>query len=243
MRVLRERGRELELERRVQRFKLRCRELKDAKEELLRQVNVMCGDMAAAYRDVSSRIEHVAMASELNAILRQELDLDGLLRTVLEFVLKRTGPTNAAVFLPSSSGDWSLGAYANYDKPRDTVETMLDSLCDGLAPVFAEQEGVAIVKGRQELEAALGERAHWLGNSTLAAFPCVHEGETLAVVALFRDKQEAFAEGTAATLRIVADLFGAQLGRVVRTHHRHLPKHKWGSPGDPPGGDDIDLAA
>ena len=46
------------------------------------------------------------------------------------------------------------------------------------------------------------------------------------------------------TLRIVADLFGKQLGRVIHIHHRHLPKDQWGGFGGvDEGDDDIDLAA
>ena len=42
-------------------------------------------------------------------------------------------------------------------------------------------------------------------------------------------------------------MFAAQLARVIRVHHRHLPKHKWGRIGDPETGtgsdDESDLAA
>ena len=55
---------------------------------------------------------------------------------MLEFTLSKIGSTNAAIFLPTSSGDYSLGAYVNYDIPRDGIEIMLDQLADVLAPNF-----------------------------------------------------------------------------------------------------------
>ena len=33
-------------------------------------------------------------------------------------MLTKTGPTNAAVFLPGTGTDFDLGAYVNYDCPR-----------------------------------------------------------------------------------------------------------------------------
>ena len=45
------------------------------------------------------------IVTEFGGLIRQELDIESLLRTTLEFVLGRCGPTNAAVFLPTTSGD------------------------------------------------------------------------------------------------------------------------------------------
>ena len=61
-----------------------------------------------AYRDLNDRMNDVALATEFGSLIRRELDIESLLRTVLEFVLTKSGPTNAAIFLPASSGDFSL---------------------------------------------------------------------------------------------------------------------------------------
>ena len=70
----------------------------------------------------------VTLASEFNSLIRQELDLESLLRVSVEFILGKSGPTNAAVFLPAASGDYSLGAYVNYDCPKDSAEVLMDQL-------------------------------------------------------------------------------------------------------------------
>ena len=85
---------------------------------------------AAIRTQCDDQMKNIALASELNTIFRQELDLESLLRTVLEYTLRKVGSTNAAIFLPSSTGDFTLGAYVNYDCPRDTAETLLDHLAD-----------------------------------------------------------------------------------------------------------------
>jgi hypothetical protein len=98
---------------------------------------------------------------------------------------------------------------------------------------------------RAELDAKLGEAAEWLGDQHLLVMPCLHKGECLAVIALFRDRHTPFNEPAVQLMRVVGELFGQQLARVIHMHHRHLPKDKWTSLGDPPADerDDFGLAA
>ncbi|MCP4835833.1 MAG: response regulator, partial [Phycisphaera sp.] len=67
----------------------------------------------------------IAMCSEFRTLLRQELDVEDLLRTALEYLLVKTGPTNAAVYLAGGDGRFGLGAYVNFEHARRTVEPML----------------------------------------------------------------------------------------------------------------------
>jgi GAF domain-containing protein len=208
------------------------------------QMGRLCADMAGSYRDLTEQMTRVSMSSELGALLRQELDLENLLRTTLEYALRKIGPTNAAVFLPGSSGDYTLGAYVNYDCTKEAAETLLDHLADVAAPAFEAREDAVVLTGAAEVAATLGPQAEWMGDSTLAALACRQEAECLAVMVFFRDRRTPFAEPAVATLRVIADLFGKQLARVIRTHHRHIPRDQWRGPGDGGiGPDDIDLAA
>ena len=215
-------------ERRARKLRRACRELGRSRDALALQLGSVCGDMAASYRDLSEQMKQVALASELNTIFRQELDLECLLRTVLEYTLKKIGPTNAAIFLPSQSGDYTLGAYVNYDCPRDTAETLLDHLADIIPPAFETRDDVAVMRGLRDLRETPGPAGEWLEDSAVAAFSCRHDGECLAVVVLFRDRRSPFNPTAARTMRIIKDLFAQQLARVIRMHHRHLPNHQWG---------------
>lgn len=232
---------------RVERLRKLCKQLNSARQEVSKQVGSLCSDMASAYQELTDRMTHLATASEFNGLIRQELDLESLLRVALEYILAKAGPTNAAVFLPATSGDYTLGAYVNYDSPRETAEVLLDHLAGVIAPRFESATSLIHLASRRELDRALGDRAEWIGDSELIVMPCHHDGECLAVVAIFRDRHSPFPEGLRPLLQCVADQFGRQLARVIHVHHRHLPKHKWGSPGDTgepeTGGDDIDLAA
>lgn len=226
---------------RIERLRKVCRRLNDARHEVTRQVGSLCNDLVEAYQELTDQVSSVSLASEFNSLIRQELDIESLLRTALEFVLAKGGPTNAAVFLPSTSSDFSLGAYVNYDCPKDAADVLLDHLASIVPVRMEERSGIVTCDSPRQLGEFLGDDAHWLADSGVIAFNCRHDGETLAVVILFRDRGTPFAPALLPTIKIIADLFGRQLARVIRVHHRHLPKEKWGGFGEPD--DDADLAA
>lgn len=214
---------------RVMRLEKLCHRLDSARREVSGQVGDLCNDLVEAYRDLSEQFGDVKLATELNAVMRQELDIESLLRTMLEFTLSKIGSTNAAVFLPTSSGDYSLGAYVNYDIPKDAAEVMLDQLADSVAPKFEQSEGVITLATNSDLDEALGSDAHWLEDQGAMVISCSHEDECLGVLTLFRSQSRPFDADDERTLSIIARLFGEQLGRVIHVHHRHLPKDQWGS--------------
>jgi DNA-binding response OmpR family regulator len=233
-----------------------CRHLSTARDEISRHVGTLCSDLTNAYRELSDKMINTSISSEFAAIVRQELDLEELLRTMLEYVLAKVGATNAAVFLPSSNGDFTLGAYVNYDCPKDTAEVLFDHLADAIAPRFEHSLGLTVMNTADELNAGLGEQSQWLAESAVMIAPCRFSlpGQTeecLALITLFRDRRSPFASDAVPIMKIIADLFARQLSRVIHCHHRHLPKHKWGLPGsafttDPEQQDefeDDDLAA
>lgn len=186
-------------------------------------------------------------ALEFTGLIKQELDIENLLRTTLEYVLGRSGPTNAAVFLPTTSGDYSLGAYVNYDCPKDTVDILLDHMANVIAPRFENARRIVNLSSRKALSEHIGDQAEWLGDSHVVGFTCRHDDETLAIVVLFRDPRTPFGKSLCEQLEAIGTAFASQLARVIRIHHRHLPKEKWGRIGDPEGGfsgdEDSDLTA
>jgi hypothetical protein len=191
-----------------------------------------------------ANMNQVTTANEFTSLIRHELDIEQLLRSTLEFVLARSGPTNAAVFLPTTSGDYSLGAYVNYDCPKETVDILLDHIANTVAPRFEPSEKLVHLTTDESLRRFIGEDAAWLGDSGVVGFACRHGGEVLAIVMLFRDRASPFGPLLLDQLRMIGEVFAAQLARVIQIHHRHLPKEKWGCIGDPPRDDsDEDLAA
>ncbi len=243
--------RQREREARVARLRRLCHQLNSARKEVSGHVGELCNDLVEAYRELSDQFEDVSVSAELSSLLRQELDVESLLRTLLEYSLAKIGSTNAAVFLPASSGEFSLGAYVNYDCPKDSAEVMMDHLANVMAPRFEHQEQVLAMSGSADLERYMGEDAHWLGESSALIVACREDDECLAVLTFFRDKRTPFGENDLKLMSIIAELFGEQLSRVIHVHHRHLPKDQWGGfdtdmdddEGYEDGFGDIDLAA
>lgn len=231
-------------EQRAERLRRLCKGLNHSRHELSRQVSSLCENLAGAYRELSEQMTMITLATEFNSLIRQELDLESLLRVGVEFMLGRSGPTNAAVFLPAASGDYSLGAYVNYDCPKDSAEVLMDQLASSIAPRLDHHTGVVVMHTAEELREHLGDGAEWLEGMAVMAASCRHQGECLGVITLFRPRSQPFPAETATCFGVLAGLFAQQLSRVIHVHHRHLPKHKWGFPGDSAdGADDIDLAA
>lgn len=224
------------LERRNRRLREVSRALFRSRHDLLKNMGDLCEQLAGSYRHLSDQMRSVAATSELNAVLRQELDMESLLRTVLEYALKQLGPTNAAIFLPNTTGDYTLGAYVNYDCARESAEALLDHLADAVAPAFEHRDEAVVLGNGQEIFEALGRESDWLADATLVARACRHEGECGAVMIFFRDARNPFSPAAIRTIDLIATLFGRQLARVIKTHHRHLPKDQWSRPGD--GGND-----
>lgn len=222
---------------RIEQLRKLCRELNNARRTVTNQVTSMCDDLVSAYDELNSQVGKAGITGEFNGLIRQELDIEDLLRAVLEFTLAKVGPMNAGIFLPSTSGDFTLGAYVNYDCPTDTAEVLLDHLANTLAPRYEDLDGILLLENDQELDQHLGDDAHWLTGRCATIFSCKQRGECLAVVCLFRDAQAPLSDEQLDTIETIAELFSEQLERVVNIHHRHLPAShddRYGDPLDAP---------
>ncbi|MDX2132008.1 MAG: GAF domain-containing protein [Planctomycetota bacterium] len=228
--------------RRVRRLLALAAHLRGSRRELAQQMSDLCAQMAGSYRDLSDQMRTVSMCSELSAILRQELDVESLLRTTLEYTLRRIGSTNAAIFLPNSLGDYTLGAYVNYDCPKDASESMFADMAEVVAPAFESGEAPVVLRTPAEITGALGRESPCLQDRSMVAIPCRAQGECVGVALFFRDRRTPFADAHVRTLGLIGSLFAEQMARVVRTHNRHLPKSQWDGPGEA-GPDDFDLRA
>ncbi len=111
---------------RIARWRHVCRRLNQARHEAGRAADEAKHDLDAARAETQRQVKEAAMASEFRTLVRQELEVEGLLRTSMEYLLSKCGPTNAAVFLDNGEGRWTLGAYVNYRIPRGSISTALE---------------------------------------------------------------------------------------------------------------------
>lgn len=213
-------------------LKKRCKRLESSRQELLRQVGALSQGMMLTYRQVADQMKSTAAVAEFETLIRQELDIEGLLRIMLEYTLKRVGPTNGAIFLPTSCGDFSLGAYVNYDCNRESAETLFGDLADTLAPACETFRSLTCTEQIGTLAFDHIGEDHWIADQAGAFQAIWHDGECLAVIAFFRNAKTPFKPAARESLTILNDLFGKQLARIIKTHHRHKTKGNFGGWGN-----------
>ncbi len=125
---------------------------------------------------MSEQLNEVAMSSEFQTLLRQELDIEELLRTSLEYMLTKTGPTNAAIFLSDSQNRFGLGAYVNYECPRDQAQPLLQHFADNVCPRIADKTDIIRFDDAKDFADSIGADASAIGQSDIVAFSCLSNG-------------------------------------------------------------------
>lgn len=216
---------------RVARLKGICRKLSMTRGEFSKQIDSL-NEGLNEFRD---RVDEAAIIGEFRGLLSQELDVEDLLRTAMQYLLTKTGATNAAVFLPGSKpSQFGLGAYVHYDCPRTTAEPLLSRLADEICPRIAASDDILRFADTAEFIESIGLEASVLDESELVAWPAHHGDECMGVFFLFRNRSEPFKDELAGLIDALRPVFAAQMAKLVRVHHRS--KFSWpesrGSAGD-----------
>ncbi|MEM8782546.1 MAG: hypothetical protein AAGE65_06760 [Planctomycetota bacterium] len=223
-RALKRRLRDLAINRRIRRLRRLCRQLNEARIDVSHQVDVLCSDLVTAYQELAQQFQNTVQTSEFNGIVSDELDLETLLRKTLEYLVSKAGATNAAIFLPATLDEYSLGGYVNYDCTADSADMLLEHLADVIAPKLAEQDEYVHFESNQELHEWFDADAAYLDDSEVIGVPC-HAGqgddrECLAVVVLFRDRDTPFDAAALDACSSLGPALGEALEKVIRVHHR-----------------------
>jgi len=207
---------------RVARLKGICRKLSITRSEFSKQIDSLSEGLSE-FRD---RVDEAAIVGEFRGLLSQELDVEDLLRTAMQYMLTKTGATNAAVFLPGSKPtQFGLGAYVHYDCPRTTAEPLLTRLADEVCPRIAASEDILRFADTAEFIESLGIEASVLDECELVAWPAHSGDECMGVFFLFRNRSEPFKDELASLIDALRPVFAAQMAKLVRVHHRS--KFSW----------------
>ena len=211
---------------RAARLKGLCRKLSVTRSEFSKQVDSLAEDMTNAINDARERVDEAAIVGEFRGLISQELDVEELLRTSLQYLLTKTGATNAAVFLPGSKPtQFGLGAYVHYDCPRASAQPLLTALSDTICPRFAQTDDIVRFSDTSQFVDSLGIGATVLDDAELVAWPARHGDECMGVFFLFRSKSEPFRDELAGLIDALRPVFAAQMAKLVRVHHRS--KFQW----------------
>jgi len=211
--------------RRIRRLRRVCKKLNKARDEIAQQVDILCNDLVIAYQELAQQVQSLSQTTEFTGLIRQELDLETVLRRTLEYLLQKAGPTNAAIFLPANTDpdEYSLGGYVNYECTSESAEILMQHLADVLAPKMVQYNWPIHITDDQMMQQWLGQDISFLSDNHLLALPCQHEDDTLAVVVLFRHENQPFDTSLVKTCTSMAPLLAETLAKVVSIHHRLEP--------------------
>jgi DNA-binding response OmpR family regulator len=204
-----------------------CKQLNKARHEIRQQVDLLCNDLVRAYQDMAVQLNAAQVAADYAGAVGQELEVEGLLRKTMEWILKKLGPVNAAIYLPDSERHFALGAYLNLDTDADAPlisaigDTIVKQADTAARPVAAEDD--------QALEELFGEEGRRLKGRAWLAAPCVPTGgtgskEAMAVLVIFRKQTDAQGDTlTAALVETVAPVLGDKIQQALGLYHRLHP--------------------
>jgi len=201
-----------------------CRKLNHARRRADQAAAEARSDLDQVREETRRQVEDAVVSSEFRTLLRQELDVESMLRTAMEYMLTKTGPTNAAVFLDNGEGRWNLAAYVNYRIPRTSISAALDRIAEEVCPNVAGQEGILRFSDVGEFVESIGPDGEPLADQEVVAFGCRRKDECLAVAVLFRDRREAFPDSCAGLFDLLRTILAEQMSSIVRIHHRAKPQ-------------------
>lgn len=211
----------------VEGVKALCRRLCSSNQALSRQFAQLQSELEGLQSGHDAQIDVASTVSAFQALLSQELGIEGVLQTALEFILGKTGPTNAAIFLADSPTSYSLGAYVNFDCPREQADPILNKFARDVCHHVAGPDDLVRFEDVDAFIEAVGVDAEILKSSEVIGMPCCFDDECLAVVFLFRSQSEPFPEELAPILDSLRGALAEQLATIVNIHHRiadHWPE-------------------
>ena len=139
--------------------------------------------LVRAYQEMAQQLNLTQTAAEFAHALQRELDVEGVLRKTMEWILMKLGPLNAAIYLPNGEGHFALGAYLNLDTQADAL------LIEALGRTVVEQARgphPVVIEDDRTLEELFGDDARTLLGRQWLATGCQTPRECLAVLVIFR---------------------------------------------------------
>ena len=211
-----------------------CRSLNKARHEISQQVNLLCHDLVRAYQELAEQLNQTQVCGEFAAMVGQEVEIENVMRRSMEWLLKKLGPVNAAVFLPDSERNYSLGAYLNFDTSAESM--LIDVVAQTVVAQAAEGTTALLVEDDQQIKDLFGNDANMLAGRSWLACGAYYQNECLGVLVVFRNQGEAIDTQWAGMLESVAPALAEQIARSIRIYQRGLPQSdESGGDGELPG--------
>lgn len=200
-------------DRRILRLKDAVRRLNQSRKMVSKKVDLLCNDLISAYGDVARQMDEVRNQESFRKVLAESKDLEQMLCHAMDWILRHAGYCNLAVWLAADDADYQLGAYMKYTIPGEPAFT--EAMKQNLVPMTARENLVHLEQYDVKKYLTPAE-LKTLAGQTILSINCTYLGESLAVMALFRDEKCPFTPEDVAMLKAIAPVFATALAGMVR---------------------------
>ena len=222
-------------ETRFAKLKDTCRKLNEARKTISKKVDLLCNDLINAYGELSRSFETVRLQEGYSQFISKANGLEQLLCHTMDWLLRQVGYCNIGIWLASAEHDLQLGAFMKYTIAAEPP--LMEALQKNLLKLTMRRGFLRL--GAQDLKATLTPaELKYLAEQEVLAINCTYLGESLAVMALFRDHNTPFSADDVSALKTMSPLFGLSLARAVRSHDGENDEPHEGNGGTPPPSND-----
>jgi CheY-like chemotaxis protein len=199
---------------RLSRLKVTVKRLNVLRHTVSKKVDLLCNDLVSAYGEVSRQVDTIRIEESFRKVLLSAADLEQMLCHAMDFILRRIGYCNVAIWLAGDDDGYELGAYMKYTIPGDAPLT--SALRRGALPLV-QRQGFARL-GPDDIQQKLTpDEGRLLRGQTLIGADCTYLGESLGTWVLFRDQSTPFSDDDAALLQAISPVFAVCLAGMVRS--------------------------
>lgn len=226
--------------RRLTRLRDVVKRLNRARKTVSKKVDLLCNDLVHAYTDLAKQLDEVRTQESFRSLIGSARDLEQMLCHSMDWLLRKAGYCNIAIYLVGDDQQYELGAYMKYTIPG--TKELTSAMRDGIVR-HVVRDGFVAAAGTDLLEMLTADEIAALHGQTLMGTTCSYLGESLAAIVLYRDEKSPFARDDEQMLKSIAPIFATALTSLV---HRETPGGSIDEPEDgsddfwkePPGDDD-----
>lgn len=198
---------------RMLRLKKTVRRLNEARKVVEKKVDLLCNDLVGAYSELSRQMETVRLQEGFKTFINGHRGLEQLLCHSMDWMLRQLGYCNIGIWLATADHELQLGAYMKYTIAAETELT--SAMEKGLLRMAVRRGFIRLREPEVKSHLTPTEIKH-LGTQEIIAINCTYLGETLGVLALYRDRQTPFSEDDVAALKTISPLFALALAQDVK---------------------------
>jgi FixJ family two-component response regulator len=200
-------------EKRLDRLRDAVRRLNVSRRMVTKKVDLLCNDLVSAYGELSRQFDDVRNQESFRKLLGEASDLEQMLCHAMDWLLRKTGYCNVAVWLASEEEGYQLGAYMKYTVPGE--EALTNAMRSGIVPI-AVKDGLVHFNAEQAEQNLTPAELEFMRDQTVMAVNCTYLGESLAVLVLFRDDRSPFTDEDSSMLKAISGIFATSLAGMVR---------------------------